>query len=104
MMTITRKRGDNYPIKATIKVNGEAIDLTGSIVTFSFKLLEDSTDIPTSIVGDMDLDNIGVITFSPTVEQMDTVGAYKFDIQRVSNSIVATHLSGILLLDDDVSA
>jgi hypothetical protein len=102
-ITITRVRGDNYPIEAMITINGEAVDLTGSTMTFSFRDYEDKTAPVTSINGDIDPDTVGKVLFRPTVADMSNTGQYKFDIQRENGGIYATHLTGTLILTDDVS-
>jgi len=99
-VTINRKRGDNYPIGATIKINGEAVDLTGSEMKFSFK---NSEGLVTTVIGVIDVDAVGVVNFTPTVEQMAISGQYQFDIQREIDTVVSTHLSGTMLLSDDVT-
>ena len=101
-MIITRKRGDTYPIKAVIKINGEPIDLTGSDVKFSFKPSDGSGSV-TTITGVISSGEVGVVMFTPTVTDFSVSGKYFFDIQRSIGSMVATHLSGILLLEDDVT-
>ena len=99
---IIRKRGDNYPIVASIKVNGVAIDLTNSSVKFSFKLT-DGSGVVTTLQGDNDADIVGQVSFAPTELAMDVEGQYYFDIQRVEGGITSTHLSGTMLLQGDVT-
>lgn len=99
---IERKRGDNYPIVATIKTNGTPIDITASVVKFSFKLAN-GTGVTTEITGSANVDAIGEVSFAPTVLQMSVEGQYVFDIQRDEGGVVATHLSGTMLLQGDVT-
>jgi hypothetical protein len=101
MSTIKRTRGDNYAIIATLKVNGAAIDLTGSTVTFSYVKI--GTTTPASIDGlIMDAVN-GVVQFLPSVTDFQEVGTYLYDIQRVSSGIKTTHVVGQLIIEDDVN-
>ena len=101
MSTITRKRGDNYPIGFVFTINGEAVDLTGNTIKFSFK--NDEIDTPITIIGDIDVEVKGRAVFSPTVEEMGVVGQYTFDFQREIDGVVYTHASGIMLLQQDVT-
>ena len=101
-MIVTRKRGDTYPIQAVIKINGEPIDLTGSDVKFSFKPSDGNGSV-TTIMGVISSDEVGVVMFTPTVTDFSVSGKYLFDIQRSDGSVIATHLSGILLLEGDVT-
>ena len=101
-MLIKRQRGDNYPIKATLSINNMPIDLTGSDVVFSFKLKDVEDATPTTIVGTLGTTK-GEVSFYPTEEEMSVSGTYLYDIQRIYDNIVATHLSGIMVLSEDVS-
>jgi len=98
-MTFTRTRGDNHPILATIKVDGAVLDLTGSIIKFSYKNDENSvkTIIGTPLVA------TGEVEFKPTNDDLKVEGVFKFDIQREANSYVSTHLKGIMLVEGDVT-
>jgi len=100
-VTITRKRGDTYPIEASIQINGKPIDLTGSILKFSFKKV--GSENITTILGDLDSDVLGLVRFTPTAIQMGEEGQYIYDIQRDTNGLIATHLSGTMLLQGDVT-
>jgi hypothetical protein len=82
-------------------VNGAAIDLTGSTVTFSYVKI--GTTTPASIDGlIMDAVN-GVVQFLPSVTDFQEVGTYLYDIQRVSSGIKTTHVVGQLIIEDDVN-
>jgi len=104
-MLIKRQRGDNYPIIATLKFNGKVVNLTNSTVNFSFKLREIEDDAVETIINIEGVnEGNGVVKFSPTEAQMGVSGEYIYDIQRrTDDGIVSTHLSGILVLSDDVS-
>jgi hypothetical protein len=100
MSELIRFRGDDYPILASIKVDGEAIDLTGSVVTFSYK---NSDEAVKSIVGSQ-TSNLGEVEFIPlSGVDFQKVGVFAFDIQRVGNGFTYTHLKGTLIIDDDVT-
>lgn len=101
MSTITRKRGDNYPIGFLFTINGEAVDLTDNVLKFSFK--NDELDTTTTIIGVMDDEVKGRAVFSPTVDNMSVVGQYNFDFQREIEGVIYTHASGIMLLQQDVT-
>lgn len=101
-MSLSRVRGDTYPIEASIKINGEVVDLTGSTMKLSFRA-KDGVDVET-IVGVLDVDVIGKVTFTPDATDFDVVGEYIFDIQREYNGIVSTHLVDRLIVTPDVSA
>ncbi len=98
-MTFARKRGDTYPIEAEITLNNSVFDLTGSTVDFSFK---DSEGAVVTIAGVIDEPLTGKVRFTPTTE-FDTAGVYTYDIQRTTGSTIATHLSGTMHLEDDVT-
>jgi len=104
-ITFSRVRGDNYPIEASITVNGKAVDLAGSTMTFSFISIDADAEIepPIEIFGVLDPDNVGKVLFTPTATQMNKVGQYNFDIQRENGGVIATHLTGTMLLTLDVS-
>lgn len=98
-VTFSRIRGDNYPITATIKVNGELIDLTGSTMTFSYK---SDSETKRSIIGTL-TGNKGEVEFYPAAEDLQVAGKYLFDIQREIGGIISTHLRGTMLLEDDIT-
>jgi len=101
MSTIKRVRGDNYPIEATLKVNGVAVDLTGSTVTFSY--LKSGATTAVSISGTITNAPAGKVQFLPLSTDFIEVGTYKYDIQRVASGITTTHVIGQLIIEDDVS-
>ncbi len=99
--TFSRVRGDDYPITAIIKVDGEAIDLSGSTLTFSY---ENSDNTVKSITGSTTA-TIGEVEFIPN-SGVDFIvsGVFTFDIQRVAGGYTYTHLKGTLIIDDDVTS
>ncbi len=98
-VTFSRIRGDNYPITATIKVNGELIDLTGSTMTFSYK---SGSEAKKSIDGSLTA-NKGEVEFYPDATDFQIAGQYLFDIQREIGGIISTHLRGTMLLEEDIT-
>jgi hypothetical protein len=101
MSTINRTRGDNYAIIATLKVNGIAVDLTGSTVIFSYA--KSGTTTPFLINGSITDATNGVVQFLPSATDFQEVGTYRYDIQRVSSGIKTTHVVGQLIIEDDVN-
>lgn len=101
-MNYKRVRGDDYPFRTTIKVNGEEIDISGSEIKFSYKNAENE---PRTILGSIVDGELGVVEFVPQ-SGIDFVvsGVYEFDVQRVAGGYTYTHLKGTLLLSDDVTA
>ena len=101
-MKITRVRGDNYPIVVTLKVNGVAIDLTGSVIKLSYK--NKSGDVTTSqIVGTITDALNGVVEFHPLATDFTVAGQYIYDIQREFSGTITTHILETLTLIDDVT-
>jgi hypothetical protein len=101
MSTINRIRGDNYAVIAVLKVNGNAVDLTGSTVTFSY--VKTGMTAPATINGLITNAVKGVVKFLPTITDFQEVGTYKYDIQRVASGIKTTHAIGELDIEDDVN-
>ena len=101
-MKITRVRGDNYPIVVTLKINGVAIDLTGSVIKLSYK--NKRGDVAASqIVGTITNALNGVVEFRPLVTDFTIAGQYIYDIQREFSGIITTHILETLTLIDDVT-
>jgi len=100
-MIITRVRGDNYPIEATLKVNGTAVNLAGSTVTFSY--IKDGSQTSQSIAGVIISAVAGTVQFLPTVTDFIEDGKYRFDIQRLSSGIKTTHTIGELIIQNDIT-
>jgi hypothetical protein len=99
-ITRTRTRGDDYPIKITFSVNNEPVDLTGSIVKFSYKNENEAvrtiTGSNTATTGEAEFIPESGVDF-----QVD--GVFTYDVQRVSGGYTYTHEKGILILDGDVT-
>ncbi|MDQ1341175.1 MAG: hypothetical protein QG567_2333 [Campylobacterota bacterium] len=101
-MKITRVRGDNYPIVVTLKVNGVAIDLTGSVIKLSYKN-KNGTDAAYQIAGTITDALNGVVEFRPLATDFAIAGQYIYDIQREFFGIITTHILETLILIDDVT-
>jgi len=99
MSILTRARGDNYPIQITFKDDNGAVDLSGSVIKFSYK---NSTEAVLSITGTNTV-NLGEVEFIPSTSDFLVVGVYSYDVQRVAGGYTTTHLKGTLILDGDVT-
>ena len=102
MSTIRRVRGDSYPIQAILKVNGVVVDLTGSTVTMGY-VLDIAGSVARTIAGTIIDPLLGSVQFNPTAEDFTVAGNFRYDIQRVTGGVKTTHLTGALILDDDVT-
>ncbi len=100
MSTKTRVRGDDYPIEITFTINNEPIDLTNSVLKFSYKNEEN----PVKTIIGTPTATVGVAEFIPEsgVDFM-VAGTFIYDVQRVAGGYTYTHLKGTLLIDDDVT-
>lgn len=100
MVVKTRIRGDDYPIYIMYKVNGNAIDLTGSILEFSYANANNAVKTiigtPTEVVGRAEFIPLKGIDFQ-------VAGTFSFDAQRIAGGYTYTHLNGKLILEDDVT-
>jgi len=98
---IDYKRGDTRPIRLRIKdpETGSYLDLTGS----TFKMVIDPEQAPAdgtnniaSIDGVIDPDqveNIGRVSFTPTITDTDHVGTFYYEVQMIdaSGHVVTLH-------------
>lgn len=100
-MSVTRVRGDSYPIDATLKINGVPINLTGSTVRFSYKSRSKLNTV--TLNGEISEDIIGKVSFIPGESDFSISGIYDFDIERDYNGIKTTHLVGTLVLTNDIT-
>lgn len=101
MSLITRVRGDNYPILATLQINGAAVLLdVADVITFTYT---NDTFPVTSIIGTITDAPLGKVSFFPAVTDFLVTGSYSYDIQRVSNGIKTTHIIDKLKLIDDIN-
>lgn len=100
-MTVKRVRGDNYPIEAVIKTNNVVVNITGATIKFSYLKSGDTT--AKSITGTITEAANGIVQFIPGADDFTEVGTYKYDIQRLQNGVVTTHMIGQLTIDNDVN-
>jgi hypothetical protein len=98
-MNFERVRGDNFPFKAILKINGVVCDLTDTTAIFTYD--EDGT-IKT-LQGTINTPLNGEVMFSVGDTDFQTVGNFKYDIQSTKGGIRTTHLMGKIKIIDDVS-
>ena len=81
--TISRFRGDTYPIPFTAKVNGTPIDITGYAFVMSLSTKENpsAADYVWQIGGTIDDTTNGRGHFDLTEQQADQVGNFYYDVQ-----------------------
>lgn len=102
MSSISRVRGDNYPIEAVIKVNRSPIDIEdGSVITFSYRLKTGGES--KQIVGTPTQGQVGYVKFFPSDTDFQVSGIYDCDIQRTIEGVKTTHFIGTLSLTEDVT-
>ncbi len=94
-----RTVGDTYPLKATITKNGEAVDISSASGSFNFKK---ASGDKITIVGVITDGPGGKIQFTPSVDQVNVDGTYKFNIKITQDTVVTTYLKGELILEDDL--
>lgn len=94
-MTITRYKGDTYPIVANLKANNLAYDLTGSTVKFKYY----SQQNPAKII-DGNITNAlqGEVMFLPTLEDFQTAGNFTYEVEYRLGDIIITFIVGTLSL------
>lgn len=95
---ITRFKGDNYPITATLKVNHIVKDITGATVTFSY--MEKTT--LKSIIGTITDAPNGIVKFYPTAEDFQVVDNFSFNIKRAQDGYIYTHIKDTLSIENDI--
>ena len=99
MGTLIRVRGDNYPVSVTFSVNDVPIDLTGSVLKFSYK---NDDEVAKTITGSPTSD-VGIAEFIPDVGDFLVEGTYNYDVQRVAGGYTYTHLKGLLIIEGDIT-
>lgn len=92
---IERTVGNTYRIRATIKVDGVAVDITGDTLTFEYG---DGTNPKTVIAGAITDGPNGVVDFIPDAADVATAGDYVYVINRDHAGEIATHLRGDFVL------
>lgn len=102
MSVLKRVRGDNYPVEATLKVNGTAVPIPdGATALFSY--IKKGETVPKTITGIISNPALAEVKFFPTETDFQEAGMFKFDIQKVVGGIRTTHLIGQLVIDDDIT-
>jgi hypothetical protein len=99
-MNLTRVRGDTYSIKATLKLNNAAVNLTTSTAKFSYRN-EEST-VVRSIDGAGNVN--GEVVFLPSASDFQDVGLYTYDIEVTSpTQEKTTYIIAKLNIIDDIT-
>ncbi len=95
--TITRYRGDTYPLVVTLKENGVAVDLSGATVNMSLAL-------PIAVVITATITDAanGEAQFEFTQAHIGEVGRFVYDINVDDGTYITTYVKGILELTSDV--
>lgn len=98
--TRTRVRGDDYPIHINFSVNDSPLDLTGSVLKFSYSNSDNTVQTilgtPTATLGQAEfIPNSGV--------DFMVEGVFTYDAQRVAGSYTYTHLKGTLIIEGDIT-
>ena len=96
--TITRFRGDTYPLIVTLTTDGVPVDLTGTTITFSVDF-----NTPVALVGTL-VDAVnGQASFDLDVPGIEYAGSYDFDISVDDTQYITTYVKGLLVLEPDVT-
>ena len=98
--TITRFRGDTYPLIVTLSENGVPVDLTAVI---SVKLTI-SLDTPVTILGTVTDAPNGEVTFAFDQTAIGVAGIFEYDIQAEDASYVTTYVRETFRLLEDLTA
>lgn len=107
MTTITRKRGDTYPINIAVLADGVALDVTGC----TFILTVDPSKAPTdssanlcALAGTVISGPAGTVRFTPTAGNMDHVGKFFYDVQMTDGTgFIRTVDAGAFVLQQDIT-
>lgn len=89
MSHITRKRGDTYAISILVTENEVALNVTGCTFLLTVDPAETPLDASNNIcqlAGVVTNGPAGVVSFTPTENDMDHVGKYYYDIQMTDLS------------------
>ena len=92
-MKITRFKGDTDPIVFTIKKDGVAMDITGSILTFYYG--------SNSIIGEIISAENGKVSFNVNDSDFNTIGTHKYKITKQDASIKKTIIKNVVVVNDD---
>lgn len=107
MSTITRVRGDNYPLNIIIKdeETRQPFDITGASLTFSVSTLREpatanylfqSTGSITNAVG-------GAVSFPFTTADADNFGNFYYDIEMTIGTEIRTLDLGAIIFTQDIT-
>ncbi len=109
VIDVTRKRGDTFPLKYTIKDSaGVAVDIT----SFTFKLTVDPAPDPTdnsanlfSLTGNITNPTGGEVQFEPSAVQMDQLPeVYFYDLEMTdAGSFIRTIVTGQFIIEQDIT-
>lgn len=104
---IIRYRGDTRRIRRTVKSGGSPVNITGwlfLLTVSSEKSPADTTSQVAQIAGVIADAAGGVVDFTPAAGDVDTAGAYYYDIQATDDSgSVTTLVKGTLTLLQDIT-
>lgn len=95
--SITRFRGDTYPLIVTLKENSLAVDLTTAVIKMSIKY---STSI--TITGTVTDASNGIVQFDFEPGDVDSVGRFAYDIQVEDGGYITTYVKDIFELIEDI--
>lgn len=83
-MDIQRRRGDTCADEFTLTLDGSAVDLTGCTFVLTVDRRAAPNDTSTNLYqveGVVSDPYSGIITFSPTSQQVDRVGFFYYDVE-----------------------
>ena len=107
MTTITRKRGDTYPIEILVTSNDAPLDVAGC----TFKLTVDPSKTPTdntanviALTGSLVSGETGRVNFPLTDGQADHLGKYYYDVQMTdAGGIIRTIMADKFIWVQDIT-
>lgn len=108
-MQLERYRGDTLPIMCTVSTvaTQTATNITGCSFLFTVNSLcnpPDNTTQVMQVVGDVADAVNGVVQFAPTVDQVNLVGFYYFDIQMTDTyGNTCTLVKGSIVFRQDIT-
>ena len=100
-------RGDTLPDVILVTKNESPANLTGATVVFTLSSERNPVDISKQLyqlVGTIDDPLSGVVVFSPTLDNVDRVGLYYYDVQlTTAEGKVATIDKGVYQYIQDIT-
>ena len=99
-VSLYRKRGDDYPVRCQISIDGNS-NLTGSTIKMGVRKPDDTIE---SIDGGGSQLSSGIVDFTLPTGVYDTVGTYSFEVEIVSgiNGKRYTVGGGTIDISDDL--